>query len=230
MLIPHNPQKSSTFTHTQGKKTSFFTKHESTKVLKKQITFNTSTYIRSFDEDKENHCDYIKPLSDKPSVLRNSNFFAHQSFFQLYIELMQVIQCHTPMQEFQGKPSPLMKIIEYSSSQKFTAHAEKKRIIEELIKHHPTMINYQDSQGKTALMLASLHPDDSIIKTLLQCGANTDIKDYKQRTAIDYARITNNRKALEHFAIHHKMDTVLDKPHPITEAAASMHNVCIHGF
>lgn len=61
-------------------------------------------------------------------------------------------------------------------------------VLDELLKKRPKIVNYQTKAGFTALMFACDDLDYYKVKLLLKYGANTSLKDYKGRTAIDYVK------------------------------------------
>ncbi len=49
-------------------------------------------------------------------------------------------------------------------------------------------VNHEKRDGWTALMLAARYNQNEVAKVLLECGANTDIKNNLGKTAWDYAK------------------------------------------
>jgi uncharacterized protein YxeA len=60
----------------------------------------------------------------------------------------------------------------------------------ELIKANPTLINYQDCQGRTALHYAAANGDKTNVEFLIKNGADKSLKDKQDKTAEDlYKRL-----------------------------------------
>ena len=62
-----------------------------------------------------------------------------------------------------------------------------KQAIKIIIEEFPKLINISDCKGQTPLMLASHFADKGLVKILLDAGADTNLKDFKGRTALHAA-------------------------------------------
>ena len=58
-------------------------------------------------------------------------------------------------------------------------------------------INYQDDNGKTPLMWASINGHLNVVQYLIEEGANPNIKNNKGKTALDLAEENGHKKVAE---------------------------------
>ena len=70
-------------------------------------------------------------------------------------------------------------------------------IVEELIHNWKVDINHQDQLHKTPLIRAAQHSRSSVVKYLLKKGADTSIKDYDDKTAMDYANKNEDQEIID---------------------------------
>ena len=53
------------------------------------------------------------------------------------------------------------------------------------------MTNFQDKDGKTPLIMAVIKGNKDIVRALVNIGADLNIKDNDNKTALDYAESNN---------------------------------------
>jgi len=58
-------------------------------------------------------------------------------------------------------------------------------------------IDAKDRDGMTALMLAARWNSPGIVETLIDAGANADLKDHEGKRAIDHARVNERLKGTD---------------------------------
>lgn len=94
-----------------------------------------------------------------------------------------------------------LQILVLTSSQK-----EAKNYLIDNIKIFQNQINYQNKEGKTALILAckKVNPDIEIVELLFKEGADINIKDKYNRTAFMYACIYSNVELVEFLLKNYK--------------------------
>ncbi len=66
----------------------------------------------------------------------------------------------------------------------------------ELLLQRGAKVDVQNNGGQTALILASIRGHKDIVKALLTAGASTEIMDFKNRSAIDWARSINRPEVI----------------------------------
>ncbi len=65
-----------------------------------------------------------------------------------------------------------------------------------IVNREQGLINHQDHMGNTALMLAALHGYELLVKTLLQSGADTGIRNSLNQTALSLAQENGHNRVI----------------------------------